>query len=97
MGRIFRHSLIHFVEGTGEEEEKWGKEDHISLHRKRSARKGDNKAACLRCVFPVHYSFGIADRPIYNSNQLPDEDLGTTREGKKGPMSCLIFSVTSAM
>lgn len=23
MGRIFRHSLIHFVEGIGEEEEKW--------------------------------------------------------------------------
>lgn len=36
----------------------------------------------------MHYSFGVLDRPIYNSNQLLDEDLGTTWEGKKkGPVA----------
>ncbi len=44
MGCIFMHSLIHFVEGMGKEEEKWGK-DHISLHRKRvCAERGQDSS-----------------------------------------------------
>lgn len=87
MGRIFRYSLIHFVEGMCEGEEKWGEKRHISLHRKKECAegRGGNKAACLRWVFLVHYSFWVADRPIYNSNQLPDKDPGATWEGKKEP------------
>ena len=32
----------------------------------------------------MHYSFRAVGRAIYNSNQLLDEDLRTSREGKKG-------------
>lgn len=75
MGRIFRHSLIHFVAGTEEK-----KRSHFFAQEE----EWDNKAACLRRVFSVLYSFWAADRAIYNSNQLLDEDLRTTREEKKG-------------
>lgn len=88
MGRIFRYSLIHFVEGMCEGEEKWGKKKitFLCIGKRSVQRKGGgNKAACLRWVFLVHYSFWVADRPIYNSNQLPDKDPGTTWEGKTEP------------
>lgn len=45
--------------------------------------------------FSAHYSFWVGDQDIYNSNQLPDEELGTTRERRKRALSCLISSVTS--
>lgn len=50
MGRIFRHSLIHFVEGMGKEEEEEEREKKriAFLCIVRSVRKRDNKAACLR-------------------------------------------------
>lgn len=46
MGWVFRHSLIHFVEGMGEEEEKWlKKEKKISLHRKKEcAERGQQSS-----------------------------------------------------
>lgn len=80
MGRVFRHSLIHFCTAN----ERGGGKKITFL----CVWKGDNKAACLWWVFVVHYSFGAAvDWPIWNSNQLLDEDLGTTWQGgRKGPV-----------
>jgi len=46
MGCIFRHLLIHIVEGM-EKEENWGKKDSMEIYRK-SMQKGSNKAGRLR-------------------------------------------------
>lgn len=58
----------------------------------RMAGRGENKAARSHDCFTLHYCFWVTDRPIYNSNELPGEDPGTTQRG--GGL-CLIFSVTS--